>query len=284
MNIIQCLPDNVACVVDKHCQGIRQLHMRVGKPVYLNIAGKWYYIKDNGLTTSSVACPTMSQDDINNCINRACDNSIFAFEQQLVKGYMTIDGGVRIGVAGDIVSGNEGVHCFSRYTSVCIRFPHHIANCSIMVDDQQCNTIIIGPPGSGKTTMLRDLVCRMSSKYNCVVIDDRGEISGCDSFDKLATNVDIIRWGDRTYSMLLAIRSLTPQCIFTDELETRQYDILKLAMTSGVYIYSTVHGHDVSVLLAFKQKGIIFDRAIILPYRVGQTATLLQKTDIDKLI
>lgn len=261
---MQCLPEKLN-ILSRYSDTIRELRLRVNKAVYADIGGMWYYIGQDSLQTSIRGAVMLDNGEIDNILSAVCDNSIYAYEDSLVNGYMTMNDGVRIGVAGQVSSSDGAVRCFSNYSSMCIRFPHHIMGCSRCIDiANPSSTLIIGQPASGKTTFLRDLLCRLSARYNCVCIDDRGELTQCQMYDNHAVNVDTLLYGDKVYAITMAVRSLSPQCIVTDEIVPQQYQAIQQAINSGVHVYASMHGDSVSCASALEGHNIHFEQLVVL--------------------
>ncbi len=220
--------------------------MRDGTFVKVNIGGKWWYCSNDGLTVSKTdACDFgICCDDV---VVSACNNSIYAYEKMLAQGYFTLADGSRFGVAGEYSFGNAG---FKKYTSVCVRVPHCVrcATEDIMSKVIGCNTLVVGAPATGKTTLIRDIASRLSEKSNVVVIDERGELD----VENFLCDCDILKWTSKQFAFELAVRSLSPNYIICDELSTGDVPSIARAVSSGVNVVSTVHGwktSDVEYLL-----------------------------------
>ncbi len=264
MKIMQCLPEKLN-ILSQYTDTIRELRLRANKAVYTDIGGTWYYVGQDSLKTNMRGAVVLQDGEIDSILSCACDNSIYAYEDSLVNGYMTMNDGVRIGVAGQVSSSDGAVKCFSNYSSMCIRFPHHIMGCSRCIDiANSCSTLIIGQPASGKTTFLRDLLCRLSARYNCICIDDRGELTQCQMYDNHAINVDTLLYGDKTYAINMAVRSLSPHCIVTDEIVPQQYQCIQQAINSGVHVYASMHGDSIACASVLVENNIHFEQFVVL--------------------
>lgn len=272
MKFYECLPSWILnCIKGKP---IREIRLRNNALVRINIDGKWWYCDERSLTTSISAGKILDVtcDDI---VRIACNNSIYAYEQMLAKGYFTLADGSRFGVAGKLASG--GV--FQEYTSICIRVPHCI-NCvtkEILLAVQGGNSLIVGSPGAGKTTLLRDIAKQLSAKFNVVVVDERAELDVSDAI----SNCDILKWTSKSTGFEMALRCLSPDYFVCDELGLEDVSWLARAVSSGVKVIASLHGNATNLHL---QNNILqyFDSVIICQsigcYQVAKTTNFAQNS------
>lgn len=165
-------------------------------------------------------------------------------ENQIKQGFLTGKCGERIGIAGSFVYENGEVLSVRNVTSLCIRIPHSIIGCAEELY-QQClsdklrSTILLSPPGIGKTTMLRDLTRLVSERRtpNILVIDERGELSAGD----LGGTSDVMKFADKLTAFTAGIRALRPELIVTDELLPRDYEAVRHATASGICVLASAH-------------------------------------------
>lgn len=273
MKLFDCLP---SCLSDK-LQGvsdIREIRIRNGRAVKINVGGQWYFVGENGLAQNATKAITLG-DECDSIVRKACNNSVYAYEKMLAKGFFTLEDGVRVGVCGHVAGSKEAV--FQKYTSLCFRVPHHIS----IVDTQllsRCsngNVIVIGPPCSGKTTFLRDLSIKLSQLANVLVVDERGELFYDDKLTKQSF-CDVLKWTSKEYAFEVGIRALSPQWIICDELSIEDVPYVKACVNSGVRIACSAHGSNYQ---DFSQKFALdhsFSTAIIL----GKTAYKMEVIDL----
>ena len=175
------------------------------------------------------------------------------FEEEIKNGFITVQGGHRIGITGRTVLKDGKISSLTDFSGINIRISHQIKGCGenilpyLLKGTQVLSTVIISPPGEGKTTLLRDLIRLLSVKgKNVSVADERGEIAG--SFNGVAGNdlgdhTDIMDGCPKNEGMLMLLRSMSPDVIAVDELGGyEEIRSVELILTSGVSFLCTVHG------------------------------------------
>lgn len=231
MNFAECLPAEVSDYVGK-LNGVRELRLRNGKGIRLNVDGKWFWLGKNALLTSPERALRWEClcDDF---VKRACNQSVFAYEKMLAQGFFTLSDGTRIGVCG-IVGANS---TFQSYTSLCVRTAKFVT----CVEQDFCDSVVVaGPPGSGKTTYLRDLACRLSQRQNVVVADERGELSCCNGFSSRSF-CDVFQYASKAYAFEVAVRTMAPDWLVCDELSENDLSYLPCVAASGVKLAASIH-------------------------------------------
>lgn len=212
--------------------------------------------------------------------------SLAAFADDIKNGFFTIEGGIRIGVAGKAVCRGGEIHMLRDYTSLNIRFPRQLKNIHSNIfgelshNGSLLTTLIISAPQHGKTTLLRDIVRAVSSgelyrpKKVCVV-DERSEIAGGGHFD-LGSRTDVLSACPKAEGMKMALRSLSPDVIATDEIGAeKDLDALFEAGNCGVKILATAHAGSIEELserMFFKKlldSGFI-ERTVLLSESMGR--------------
>lgn len=188
-------------------------------------------------------------------LNRLLDYSYYAYEEELSKGYITIEGGHRVGICGRVTLKEGSVELIKDVSSLNIRRSRQIIGASRNVINSVCdekrhmirNTLIISPPKCGKTTILRDLARSLSYKgYRVGICDERSEIAGCyngkTSYD-LGSRTDILDGCPKAEGILMLIRSMSPDVIITDEIgKTEDVGAIEAALCAGVKTVTTIHG------------------------------------------
>lgn len=266
---------------------IYEIRLRSEKPIMVNYAGKFHYLGLEGLTDDEDNAIICENKIVETIILRASNHSIYSVNEDIKKGFITISGGIRIGICGDLVVENGQIKTIRNFSSINLRFPHEVKNCSlnafnyILNNSEILNTLIISPPSSGKTTFIRDLCYQISNKnlpLNLLLLDERNEISatinGINQMD-VGKRTDIMLYSPKRIGFENGIRSMAPDVILTDELGNKEdLDAINYACFSGVNVIATTHAKDI---LDLKSKANfndvinkkIFKRYIVLSSRNG---------------
>jgi len=226
----------------------------------------------------------VSKQDLLKILSNISSNSIYSVQQDINKGYITIEGGNRVGIAGEVVVVDGRIKNVKDISSMNIRVAKEYISCSnkimdyILSDGYVKNTIILSPPGLGKTTLLRDVVRSLSNTgYNISVIDERGEIAamydGKASLD-LGIRTDVISFVDKAFGMQMAVRSLAPQVVCTDEIGNIQdVEAIKYLCKCGVSFITTMHGKSIEDIEKGPMNEILkdeyLDTVIVLSKEIG---------------
>lgn len=221
--------------------GISEIRLRVNQTAKVCAGGKTVDLGGKPLTASDIA-------EVVSC---ACKRSVYAYAEQIRRGFIGCDDGERIGLAGEFIYNNGRIEAIKNFTSLNIRFPNEIKGVA-MPFYKACfksglkSVLIVSKAGDGKTTFARDLARLVSSGgVNVAVIDERGELSGENSLD-LGLNTDVLRFADKNYGLTSAIRTLSPKAVVVDELITASdFYGVKTASLSGVKVIATVHSDSV---------------------------------------
>lgn len=203
---------------------------------------------------------TADRDDLKYIMQRISNYSLYAYEEDIRQGFITIQGGHRVGLAGECVMEDGKVKTIKNITSLNIRICREIIGCSqkvmkYIVDDTNIyNTMIISPPKCGKTTILRDIARVLSDKVQkkISIIDERSEIAGSYmGIPQMNVGIrsDILDNCLKSEGMIMAIRSLSPDVLICDEVGTfKEIEALEMAFNSGVNIIVTLHGRSIEDL------------------------------------
>lgn len=195
----------------------------------------------------------ITKDDLKNTLNRLIKFSYYAYEEDLAKGFITISGGHRVGICGKAVVSNSQPILIKEISSMNIRFAKEIKGCAnrliprLISNNKPVNTLIVSPPGCGKTTLLRDIARNLSlRKIKVAICDERSEIAGMynsiPSFD-LGPRTDILDGCEKIYGIPMLIRSMSPDVIITDEIGKKgDFEIIEQCENTGVNLITSIHG------------------------------------------
>lgn len=260
---------------------VQEIRIKVNKPIII-------YLSSKEMILNRIA----TLEDIKQILVRVSNYSLYAYEEEIKQGYITIKGGHRIGIAGECVISKGEVRTIRNISSLNIRICKEVKGCSneimkyIVENNRVNNTLIISPPKCGKTTILRDIARNISSGMpinnlkgkKVSIIDERSEIASCfNGIPQLDVGIrsDILDNCLKKDGMIMAIRSLSPEILICDEIGTEgEMEALNMAFNSGVNIIVTIHGYnfeDIYKRKVFKDllENSILEKVIVLSNRRG---------------
>lgn len=237
---------------------LQEIRLRVGQPLQVMYDNQsWYVTKNGGLTRLYQMGILVEECWLRESFQRACEYSIYAYEDEIKNGYFTVRGGHRIGVAGKIIVKGGEIVLMKHIASMNIRVAHEKIGCGqnlsqyIIHEGSVLNTLLIAPPRAGKTTMLRDLIRILSVgngqvAYTVGVVDERSELAACYMGipqNNLGPRTDVLDCCPKSDGMLMLLRSMSPQVIAVDEIGSgKDMDALKYVSHAGCSILATIHG------------------------------------------
>lgn len=239
---LEFLPDNIK---DK----TEEIRIRTNLPVALTISGKSVFLTKSGQVTDYISRDLIitEKSEVLEAFRLLCANSVYAHAEEIKKGYIIMRSGNRAGICGTMVNGN-----MKDISSINIRIAREITGCADCLASlfDGGGILIAGPPGSGKTTILRDIIRQLSDGVHknprrIAVIDGRGELSGSYSgerFCNLGNNTDILLSEDKAAASLIALRTMYPDIIAFDEIGTAaELKSVSEIFSAGVSIITTAH-------------------------------------------
>ncbi|MGE4277141.1 MAG: stage III sporulation protein AB [Lawsonibacter sp.] len=224
-----------------------ELRLRVGRPMSVVFSEG-----ERVLGTAAVEAKELEQ-----LIEISSRASLHTVLDQVCRGYLTIEGGHRIGLCGTATLRNGEIHSLSRLSSANLRIARQVRGVADPILDSLCpkgrlvSTLILAPPGMGKTTLLRDLVRRVSDGDGCVPLrvslaDERGEVAALyNGLPQLEVGgrTDVVEGCPKAQGLMLLLRAMNPQVLAVDEITAPEdVEALKTAFGCGVTLLATAHG------------------------------------------
>lgn len=266
-DIVPYLPAKVRFAVsnlDKSIlQEIEEIRLRAGKPVMLNCFRRDLFLGETGLVFNNAKKGfTITMDELADMVFKICENSYYAYQDDINKGFITIRGGHRIGLVGTPVAESGKIINIRDISSVNVRIAREIVGFAerivkhIFKNSRDIyNTLIISPPGMGKTTLLRDIIRTVSNGMENAfdglkvgVVDERGEIAACYRGipqNDIGCRTDVIHGINKREGMEMLLRSMSPNVISLDELgNPDDVSTVLQVMNAGIRLLATAHGYD----------------------------------------
>jgi stage III sporulation protein AA len=194
---------------------------------------------------------TADADYIKKVVLTAANNSLYAHEKEISDGYLDYSEGVRIGIVGSGTINNRGLAAYSSINALCIRVPHEITpkyDFGDLLKNFQ-NTLIIGAPYSGKTTLVRAFCRELSQNSDTTVIDERYEICGFGLSMKRGDRADVVQGIPKNIVFDRIIRSMSPQIVVCDELfSDGDIQAVETFSEAGIKCLASLHATEYSTL------------------------------------
>ncbi|WP_434632336.1 stage III sporulation protein AA [Thermoanaerobacterium thermosaccharolyticum] len=286
-NIIIKLDDNLK-------ESLEEIRLRIDKPLMIHVNNQEKFLSIDGkIVNSPKLAYIVTSEDCEKALQLISKSSIYAFENEIKNGYITLKGGYRVGICGKCVIENGSIKTIVnvsgfnyRIMRQCIGASDEIMKYIIKYPNIVYNTLIISPPQCGKTTLLRDIARNISNGMadldfngeNVSIIDERSEIAACfkgNPQNDVGYRTDVLDSCPKHIGILMMIRSMSPKVIITDEIGKIE-DILAIheALNAGVSIITTVHGKDIEDIMRKKHIDDMlnnreFDRYVILSRKLG---------------
>ena len=248
---------------------LQEIRLRTGKPLLITYKGEeFFYLQNGSLSKVNTNAVMADNDMINNMLQVFSSYSLYAFEDEIKQGFLTISGGHRVGICGKVVLADDAPKTIKHISSINIRMAHEIKGCAkpwlkYLYDNNSIfNTLIVSPPGAGKTTLLRDIIRCISDGESLHegltvgIVDERSEIAACYKGipqNDVGIRTDVLDCCPKREGMMMLLRSMAPKVIAIDEIgDSKDYEAIDMAMYCGCKIIGTVHGNSYEELLQKK--------------------------------
>ncbi|MBO1583067.1 stage III sporulation protein AA [Bacillus sp. XF8] len=291
--VLEVLPKHMKQFIEgcEQYSVLEEIRVRIGRPLECIAHGEVFFYDY-----------VVTAEDAIYLLNKLSQYSIYTMEEELKRGYVTLHGGHRIGLAGKVITEKSAVKMIRDVSSFNIRIARQkigIAEplLSYLYDSRWLNTMVIGPPQTGKTTLLRDVARCMSQGVrsykipSCKVgiVDERSEIAGCVKGIpqyEFGPRVDVLDACPKAEGMMMMIRSMSPDILIVDEIgRMEDSEAIMEAIHAGVQLFISAHGFSFDDVMkrpslkAVMELGV-FDRFIELSKAKGP-GTVVQVKDGD---
>ena len=227
----------------------------------------------------------ITREDLKETLEYVSGYSLYAYEDELRQGYMSVQGGHRVGVTGKVILDGDRIRGMKYISCINVRLAHQIPGCAdavmpyIRKEKWTAHTLIISPPRCGKTTLLRDVIRQLSNGFGKIpgvtvgVVDERSELAGCYQGipqNDLGMRTDVLDCCPKAQGMQMLIRAMSPAVVAVDELgKEEDFRAVEAVIHSGCRLIATAHGENVEAVLATPffaelKKMRVFDRYIVL--------------------
>ncbi|WP_124064824.1 stage III sporulation protein AA [Clostridium sp. E02] len=266
---------------------VQEIRLRVAAPLLMVYNNQEFYVTSDGLLSKKrEEAYIASKEELKETMEFMSNYSLYAFEDEMKQGFLTIQGGHRIGIAGKTILDDSGIKTMKYISFINVRLSHQVKGCGTLVlpylykeEREIFHTLIISPPRCGKTTLLRDLIRQISDGgkghpgMNVSVVDERSEIGACFQGvpqNDLGIRTDLLDCCPKARGMMMLIRTMAPSVVAVDEIGIREdLEAMEYVMNCGCKLVATVHGSSIEDL---KRKPVlknlvedqIFERYIVL--------------------
>ncbi len=272
--------------LDIDYNSLQEIRLRTQAPLLIRYGNLEYYVnREGGLTKERKNSYIISGVEMKETVEYIGNYSLYAYEDELRQGFITVQGGHRVGMAGKVIVEKNEIKTMKYISFINVRLSHQIKGCAdrllpyVTEGDEMKNTLIISPPRCGKTTLLRDLIRQLSdgsddrAGMTVGVVDERSEIAACYMGvpqNELGIRTDVLDCCPKAKGMLMLIRTMAPQVVAVDEIGGREdMEAIEAVRNCGCKLLATVHGSSLDDIRSkpilrelFKEQA--FERYVVL--------------------
>jgi stage III sporulation protein AA len=298
-SLLKYVPFNIRYIIEalepEILISLEEIRLRAGKPLILITSQNEFFIDSISGKPAETAdrAFTVKQDEIMKALELMSRFSLYAYQDEIKNGYITLKGGHRVGITGRVVLENEKITNIKDISGMNLRISREVKGCSnkiiknvISGNNDIYNTMIVSPPQCGKTTLLRDMARVLSDGINeydfkgikTGIVDERSEIAACYRGipqNDVGIRTDVMDGCPKKIGMEMLLRAMSPKVIITDEIGSYgDTEAIMKVVNAGVKIIASAHGYNISELKSRQEvlkmiQNNVFQKYIVLSKKKG---------------